>query len=221
MDLKNKSVSPALGKILKSVAIAAGILLSLIVLASAIQYLRSLRTIGERPLREYVVATAGNYLGCNEADGSHKQIIDTYNAQDPLPRGYQLSYEDSWCAAFVSVVMMDAGLEDWVPTECSCQELIALMEKPGDWEESDWYIPQIGDFVFYAWDHRCIGDCHCWADHVGIVVGVYGPIIKVIEGNKDDAVAYRYIWVGHPEIRGYGLPYYHKMAACDVTPWDD
>ena len=172
----------------------------------------------ERALREAVVEAAEAYLGCNEADGSHRDIIDTYNTLEPLPRGYEVSYEDSWCAVFVSVVMMDAGLTDWVSTECSCQELIGLMQTPGDWEESDWYVPQIGDFVFYAWDHNCIGDCRCWSDHVGIVAGVYGPIIKVIEGNKDDAVAYRYIWVGHPDIRGYGLPYYHKMAACGVEP---
>ena len=172
----------------------------------------------EKALRQEVVTIAQQYLGCNEADGSHQAIIDAYNAQETLPRGYAVSYEDSWCATFVSVVAMQSGMADWIPTECSCQELITLMDTPGDWEENDWYIPQMGDFIFYAWGEWPFGECTGWADHVGIVVGVYGPIIKVSEGNKDDAVAYRYIWIGHPQIRGYGLPDYRKAAACGEIP---
>ena len=47
---------------------------------------------------------------------------------------------------------------------------------------------------------------------MGIVVGTAGPFIKVIEGNKDDSVDYRIIPWSHPEIRGYGLPDYGKIA---------
>lgn len=168
----------------------------------------------ERALRDRMVETAEQYLGHNEADGSHREIIDLYNAQESLPRGYAVTYEDSWCAAFVSVVAMQSDMADWISTECSCQQMIYLFEANGEWVENDWYIPQKGDFIFYAWGEFPLGECTGWADHVGIVEGVYGPIIKVIEGNKDDSVAYRYIWIGHPEIRGYGLPDYHKAAAC-------
>lgn len=191
---------------------------SFAVLICVLPFMRRQMHPDEQALREHFVQTAERYLGYNEADGSHRTIIDKYNTLDPLPRGYAVQYDDSWCAAFVSVVVLEAGFEDWVPVECSCEELINQMKIPGDWIENDLYIPQVGDIVFYAWDHRCIGNCQCWADHVGIVVDVYGPVIKVIEGNKDDAVGYRYIWVGHPDIRGYGLPYYHKMAACGVSP---
>ena len=55
-------------------------------------------------LREQVVEIAAEYLGRNEADGSHRELIDLYNSQEVLPRGYAVTYEDSWCAAFVSVV---------------------------------------------------------------------------------------------------------------------
>jgi hypothetical protein len=53
---------------------------------------------------------------------------------------------------------------------------------------------------------------------VGIVAGVYGPIIKVIEGNQKDSVTYHYVWIGHPQIRGYGLPNYRKAGNCGITP---
>ena len=79
----------------------------------------------------------------------------------------------------------------------------------GRWEEKDNYVPLPGDLIYYAWDEKQIfGDCTGWADHVGIVVGTAGPFIKVIEGNKDDSVAYRIIPRGYYEIRGYGLPDY-------------
>jgi hypothetical protein len=53
---------------------------------------------------------------------------------------------------------------------------------------------------------------------VGIVAEVYGPIIKVIEGNQKDSVTYHYVWIGHPQIRGYGLPNYRKAGNCGITP---
>ena len=33
----------------------------------------------EKELRQKVVATAESYVGCKEADGSHRKIIDLYN----------------------------------------------------------------------------------------------------------------------------------------------
>lgn len=210
---------PSASSIARRVLAAVGIIfIGLVLIISVYQILWCWLNPDELALREYVVESAEAYLGCNEGDGSHKPIIDKYNTQNPLPRGYSMQYTDSWCAAFVSVVMMDAGLTDWVPTECSCQEMIGLFQPSGDWTENDWYIPQIGDIIFYTWDDFTLGDCTGWADHVGIVAGTYGPVLKVIEGNRDDSVRYRYIWIGHPEIRGYGLPYYHKMVACGISP---
>ena len=52
------------------------------------------------------------------------------------------------------------------------------------------------------------GECTGWSDHVGIVVGVKWPFIKVIEGNYNDQVGYRVIRVGETTVRGYGLPEY-------------
>ena len=167
----------------------------------------------ERALRKSVIAVAQGYLGCNESDGTHRAIIDLYNEQAYLPRGYEMTYEDSWCAAFVSVVTRQTNMAEWISPECSCEEMIGLLDGSGDWEESDWYMPQPGDLIFYDWDGRWIRDNKGWSDHVGIVVSVYGPVIKVIEGNYEDAVGYHYVFVNHPHIRGYGLPDYRKCAA--------
>ena len=166
----------------------------------------------EAALRQQVVQTAETWLGCKEEDGSHQAIIDLYNSQEALARDYSVTYKDSWCATFGSAVAIQCGLTEIIPTECSCQQQIALFAAIGCWEESDWYLPHAGDYIFYDWEGPLLGSNTGWSDHVGIVAAVYGPIIKVIEGNKDDSVAYRYVFVNYSGIRGYGLPDYAKMA---------
>ncbi len=167
----------------------------------------------EQALRSQVVAAAEAWLGLNEADGSHRQIIDIYNGHMPLAQNYTVTYEDNWCAAFVSAVAIQCGLTDIVPTECGCQRQISLWQNLERWEEDDNYIPLPGDLIYYAWDEKfTLGDCTGWADHVGIVIGTNGPFIKVIEGNKDDCVTYRIIPIGYWQIRGYGLPDYESKA---------
>ncbi len=169
----------------------------------------------EAALRLQVVQTAQSYLGCNEADGSYKAIIDLYNSHEPLAQNYTVQYTDSWCAAFVSAVSIQCGITDILPTECSCERQIALFQALGCWEERDGAIPLPGDVIFYDWDEKGFGDCTGWADHVGIVVGIKWPFIKVIEGNRDDAVTYRVIPLNEIHIRGFGLPDYAAMAEND------
>ncbi len=166
----------------------------------------------EAALRSQVVAAAQAHLGKNEADGTHRSVIDLYNAHKPLAEDYAVAYTDSWCAVFVSAVAIELGLTRIIPTECSCQRQIALFEDLGRWEESDGYIPLPGDIIYYDWNEKALGDCTGWSDHVGIVVGVKWPFIKVIEGNKDDSVSYRILCINHIHIRGYGLPDYASIA---------
>ena len=167
---------------------------------------------GEAEARQQLVDCALQWLGCNEADGSHKQIIDIYNSHTPLARGYKLKYTDSWCAATVSVAAIVAGYTDIIPTECSCGQMVSLFSKTGRWMENDAYIPGIGDFIFYDWDYIGSGDCTGWPDHVGIVVSVKDGAITAIEGNKDNSVGYRTISVKGKGIRGYGIPDYASKA---------
>jgi hypothetical protein len=105
-------------------------------------------------------------------------------------------------------VALKTELEDIIPPECGCQRQIALFESIGCWQEDERYVPLPGDIIYYSQKEPTIGDCTGWADHVGIVVGTSGNYIKVIEGNNQDAVRYRYIRKSNYTIRGYGLPDY-------------
>lgn len=162
----------------------------------------------EQAIRAQVVQTAEGWLGAQEGSGQHQAIVDLYNAHEPLAQGYLVTYEDNWCSTFASAIAIQCDLTEIIPTECGCERHISLFHELGRWEEQDTYIPLPGDYIFYDWDVRTLGDSTGWADHVGIVVGTHGPFIKVIEGNKNDSVSYRYILYFDPTIRGYGLPDY-------------
>lgn len=167
----------------------------------------------EREARLSVVEAAEAWLGASEANGSFREIIDLYNSHEPLAQDYTVTYTDSWCATFVSASAIVSGHTGIIPTECSCQRQIALFQELDCWEENDNYLPLPGDVIYYCWGRQPLfGDCTGWANHVGIVIGTAGPFIKVIEGNKDDQVAFRYIPRGYFQIRGYGLPDYGKSA---------
>lgn len=165
----------------------------------------------EAALRMKLVETAESYLGSNEADGSHQQIIDRYNAHEPLAVGYTVQYTDSWCSTFVSTVSVQCGYTDILPTECGCERHIALFQEAGTWEETDSAIPLPGDLIFYDWNMEESGECTGWSDHVGIVVGTKWPFIKVIEGNYNDSVCYRYILIDNVQIRGFARPDYASL----------
>lgn len=162
----------------------------------------------ETEVRQKLVDTATQWAGVREDDGSHHFIIDLYNTIDPLPQDYLVTYEDAWCAAFVSAAALEAGMTDIIPPECSCNRQIGLFQELGRWEENDGYQPLPGDIIYYDWDFPRAMDCTGWSEHVGIVVGTCGPFIRVMEGNKDDDASCRIIWRNDWCIRGYGLPDY-------------
>lgn len=163
--------------------------------------------------RENLVKTAASFIGCKESDGSHRQIIDIYNAHKPLARGYAVKYTDAWCATFVSAMAIKCGLTDIIPTECGCGEMITLFKNLGEWQESDSYTPKPGDVVFYDWDDSGSGDNTGNPDHVGIVETISGSSFKVIEGNMSNAVGRRSMTVNGRYIRGFGVPKYK----CDTS----
>lgn len=165
----------------------------------------------EAALRMELVQTAETYLGTREGDAGHQKILDIYNTHEPLAVGYVVQETDDWCATFVSAMAIQCGLTEILPTECGCQRQIDLFEALGTWEESDSAVPLPGDIIYYDWDSKSLRDCTGWADHVGIVVGTKWPFIKVIEGNKNDAVGYRIILINDIHIRGYGKPDYASL----------
>jgi len=167
----------------------------------------------ERSLRSSLLQTARVWLDSSEADGSHEVIIDRYNAYDPSPRDYEVQYDDNWCATFGSAAAMETGLTHIIPPECSCEQQINRFMAMGRWQEDERYLPRTGDYIYYVWDEWRQGNCTAWADHVGIVEGTFGPVIKVLEGNKEDTVGYRYIFLNDITIRGFGLPDYAAASA--------
>lgn len=164
-----------------------------------------------------VVEQAKAWLGFNEYDGTHKQIIDVYNSHKPLARCYPVQYTDAWCATFVSAVAIKLGYTDIIPTECGCQQMIDLFKKLGAWIENENRTPNPGEIVFYDWEDSGIGDNLGYSDHVGIVEKVSGGTITVIEGNYSNSVKRRTLAVNGRYIRGYGVPKYDTEATKNET----
>ena len=170
--------------------------------------------------RGEIVAQAQSWIGCKESDGTHRQIIDVYNSDKPLPRGYKVSYIDAWCATFVTACAIKCGATDIIPKECSCNKMIELFKGLGCWVENDAYVPAPGDLIFYDWEDKGTGDNTGVSDHVGIVEKVSGNMITVIEGNYNDACKRRVLNLNGRYIRGYGVPKYDSepvKAAARVT----
>ena len=167
--------------------------------------------------RELVVDIATSWLGRKEADGSHREIIDIYNKQNPLPRGYRVKYTDAWCATFVSAVFLTAGMKDF-PFECGCPPMIRGFQSRGQWMEDDSYHPKIGDVIFYDWKDSGVGDNTGQADHVGIVTAVNADSMIITEGNISNMVGTRSIKYNARYIRGFGLPDYGDGTTAETKP---
>ena len=75
----------------------------------------------ETELRNLLVETAKGWLGRNEKDGSHREIIDLYNSHTPLARNYRIPYTGAWCDTFVSACAIAAGLTDHIYRSSSIQ----------------------------------------------------------------------------------------------------
>lgn len=174
----------------------------------------------EQELRQNVVSVMRGWLGYSEKNGKFRSIIDLYNTQRPLPRGYKVQYTDEWCATTVTAAGIQAGLHDIILGECSCSRMIALYQAVGRWMENDAYRPQPGDIIMYDWQDSGGGDNTGAPDHVGIVEKVEGSTITIIEGNKGQAVATRTMAVNGRYIRGYCLPDYAGKAESEDDDMD-
>ncbi|MDO5363071.1 MAG: glucosaminidase domain-containing protein [Eubacteriales bacterium] len=168
--------------------------------------------------RKAVIKQAKAWYGCKESDGTHRKIIDVYNKQNPLPRGYRVTYRDAWCATYVSAVSLILGYTKIIPTECGCNQMIEKFKKIGCWVEDDSYVPQEADIVFYDWDDTGEGDCIGGTEHVGFVESVSGGYATIIEGNIRDSVGRRKLKINGRYIRGYAVPKYDDEPASAPEP---
>ena len=164
--------------------------------------------------RQAFVAKMRSYVGASQGNINHRHILDVYNSQKPLPRGYKMTVKDPWCATTVSAASIECGYTAIIPTECSCTRMIEALKKLGSWTGNDNYVPREGDIIFYNWSAKTESqDVDGLANHVGVVELVAGSLITVIEGNKDGKCGRRTIPVGWKYIHSYGIPKYDEDEA--------
>lgn len=133
------------------------------------------------------LAKAESYLGMKETSPQYKQFLSIYNNYRPLPRGYTAKLTDPWCAIFVSTIAMICEATDIIPPECSAENLETNLRRAGALAIGDIADARRGDVVFYDWNGDIV------EDHVGVVSQLKNNVTLVIEGNKNDAVGFRYI----------------------------
>jgi hypothetical protein len=168
----------------------------------------------EKELRQKVVNGIIVYLGAKQGSSGHKEILKIFN-DSGLCKRYKMTVNDPWCATTASAAYIKAGLTKIFPcVECSCGRMIELAKKAGIWQEKDNYIPKPADLILYDWNDNGVGDDTGAPEHVGIVAAVQldGKIIKVFEGNKDNACGYRTIAVNGKYIRGFITPDFAAIA---------
>lgn len=167
----------------------------------------------EKEAREKIINVMRGWVGMSRAAMTHKPIIDKYNSQKVLPRGYKVTYNDSYCATTISAAAITAGYTDIIPLECSCPQMVALAQKMGIWVENDAYKPKVGDIILYDWQDSGVGDNHGTPDHIGMVENVNNTSMTIIEGNMSGGVVgRRTLQVNGKYIRGYICPNYAKKA---------
>jgi len=158
-----------------------------------------------------------SWVGIKEGSEGHKMILDIYNSQKPLPRGYAMTMKDPWCAATTTAVAVELGYTDIIPCECSCGKLIQMAKDMGIWVEDESVTPQPGWLALYDWGDNGKGDCTGDPEHVGIVTEVVSGKIFVAEGNVTgedgtDGVGLREISVNGRCLRGFIAPKYDAEA---------
>lgn len=152
--------------------------------------------------RETVLATINGLSGA----AGHKKVLEVYNSQKNLPRGYKVQMKDHWCAATVSAVFLLNGCDAF--SECSCVQMVEKAKKANIWQENDGYKPKPGDVVLYDWDDSGQGDNKGQPDHVGIVIKSTKTTFTVREGNKNGTIGNREMKVDGKYIRGFICPKY-------------
>lgn len=151
----------------------------------------------EREARQGFALECLKFTGIKEGSKEHAALMDFYNMIDPLPRGYRMTLEDAWCAAFLCAVAWKLGYRNW-NFECSCSRLVEMAKADGIWRDHD-YMPQVGDWAVYDLSKP-------WGkgDHIGVVTGTEGERIFICEGNYSNSVKNRFdITRGDKRILGY------------------
>ncbi len=168
---------------------------------------------------EDVLSVMRSWLGLSQAAGTHKVIIDTYNAYTPLPYGYKVKYTDQYCSTTVSAAFIKLGAVDLIGgIECSVERFVRIFQAAGIWEEDGSITPEVGWLIVYNWDDNAQPN-DGYSDHIGIVESVSNGKITSIEGNIRGGKVGRTVYpVGHGNIRGFAKPRYGTVEKPTATP---
>lgn len=143
---------------------------------------------------------AESYIGVQQGDARHKELIKKYNGVKPLPVGYPVTESDNWCATFVTVMGDLTDTSKYIGRECGVHRFVQLFKKQKIWRGL--VKPKAGDLIIFDWRRNG------WMDHIGIVEKCAGNKVIVIEGNTSRRVARRtYKWDDY-RIAGYARPNY-------------
>lgn len=123
-----------------------------------------------------------------------------------------------WCAMFVSWCANQADIpETTLLKYASCSVGVNWFKSKGLWHDSLYYggsyTPQKGDIVFYR-----NGGSSNVSDHTGIVVGINGTYLHVIEGNSTNEKVCEFKTNSSRTLKssyviGYGSPQYSGKAS--------
>ena len=129
------------------------------------------------------------------------KLMDYYNRKCypyvASTRKYKIQPNDDWCAMFTSVIAHKAGLNaSNFPFEVSVWWQCEIAKQRGLYH-TDVNKARPNDLIIYDWKK---GNRY---NHVGFVVSVGNGMLRAIEGNKSNTVAYRNIKTNSALIRGF------------------
>lgn len=163
-----------------------------------------------------MIKLAENYLGI----GYNKklELMEYYNKfcypQVDPKRKYRIQPNDDWCAMFTTVIAHKAGLNaSNFPFEVSVWWQCEIAKQRGLYH-TDVNKAKPNDLIIYDWKK---GNRY---NHVGFVVSVGNGMLRAIEGNKSNTVAYRNIKSNSPLIRGFISTNYGVTDDLPVMDYD-
>ena len=164
------------------------------------------------PVTPLIILIANSQVGYMEKASNSNLDSFTENAGSANYTKYGAWYGNNgeyWCATFVSWCANQAEIsETMVPKYESCDAGMLTFKSWGRFYSSQAYggnyTPKVGDIFF-------TGPNESDSTHTGIVVGVSGSTITVVDGNCDNKVSRHTMNLSDSALLGFGNPVY---ASC-------
>lgn len=121
------------------------------------------------------------------------------------------TYDYAWCAAFVAVMSKESGVNEkvqYLATGVWSYKSHFQSEKNGVRYEISQahggsYVPKMGDYIFFDWDK--LPNASDGPDHIGLVKGISGSRVLIIDGNCSNSICDRSMELTDANIIGYGV----------------